>query len=363
MLEKLPKKLPIGWTFNKNRRGTDCIWTMYREAEAATALKDGELRVFIRLLIYETKSSFTVYRVASFATPSSHRESATRISNLPPFLAVAKDTFVEMELEEAMEGLRKKAGWCKFHTAVGKGDTQGSCAWALFAERDEAVRKLCKFRVETWTGTQTAYMGKRRWAISAQEAQSIDLHCPATGRKTITVPALGTFELQAGCTGRTREWIFPASIEGQSEVDLGGKLRKLPPPKEARRYETPTAAMAPHREDEEARSELDQIAELVKRNKDAIRNNDLTVAQAKELAERENNKPYSHFYPFEWIIATVLLISLAAWKETRDRRMARAMAARENLVKARISAAERWILDHDFSAQHDSGLGRPASIA
>jgi hypothetical protein len=121
--------------------------------------------------------------------------------------------------------------------------------------------------------------------------------------------------------------------------------------------------MAPHQEDEEARSELDQIAELVKRNKDAIRNNDLTVAQAKELAERENNKPYSHFYPFEWIIATVLLISLAAWKETRDRRMARAMAARENLVKARISAAERWILDHDFSAQHDSGLGRPVSIA
>ena len=110
VLEKLPKKLPIGWTFNKNRRGTDCIWTMYREAEAATALKDGELRVFIRLLIYETKSSFTVYRVASFATPSSHRESATRISNLPPFLAVAKDTFVEMELEEAIEGLRKKAG-------------------------------------------------------------------------------------------------------------------------------------------------------------------------------------------------------------------------------------------------------------
>ena len=99
MLEKLTKKLPIGWTFNKNRQGTDCIWTMYREAEAATALKDGELRVFIRLPIYETQSSFTVYRVASLS-----------ISNLPPFLAVAKNTFVEMELEEAIEGLRKKAG-------------------------------------------------------------------------------------------------------------------------------------------------------------------------------------------------------------------------------------------------------------
>jgi hypothetical protein len=121
--------------------------------------------------------------------------------------------------------------------------------------------------------------------------------------------------------------------------------------------------MASHREGEKAREELDQIAELVKRNKDALANNDLTVAQAEKLAERENNKPYSHFYPFEWVIATLLLIGLAAWKETRDRRIANSTAARENLLKARISAAERWILEHDFSAQHDSGHGRPASIA
>jgi hypothetical protein len=339
VLKKLAANLPMGWSLTTDRDGESALWTIYQEAEVATAVKGGKRRF---TTIYEMLNSFTIFRVTSLSIPTTGGSSSTRIVGLPPYFARAKDTFVELQENDVAECIRRRTGWCRFHTAVGKADTQGSCAWALFTESEEEVKRICKVPITEWPGTQVIYVGKRRWALSALKQQKVEINCPGLDRRVVTVPALGIFEVPPGCSARTREWIFPASIEGVMAVDMEKESRTLPPLSVLHQFD-------PHEEEagvqlkgeSEGRADLDKMAELVRRTNGAIRETEMTADQANKMVGEENSKPYSHDYPFEWILAILVITLLLTIDKVRN---SRGMTA----VGKRIETLEEWTLAYDL---------------
>ena len=354
--------LPAGWSLTVNKKGAEGLWSVYQEAEVSTMVRNGRLVVSIRLHVFETLNRFTLYRVDSLTIPTTDQRGATRIVNLPPFLALATDAFVELTAEEAAVCLRQKAPWCKIHTAVGKVEATSSCAWALFREQEKAVARDCKVRVSSWPGTQAIYLGKRRWALSALTNQTVEVSCPTEERHVISVPALGIFELPAGCSARTREWIFPASIEGAVSVSMTKEARTLPPLAVSRAFETHSSDSVVVEGEKSERQGLDELANLIRRTSGALGENDLTAVQARDLLDAEKTRPYSHGYPFEWIICFVFLLGILAWEKWR---IGVASRARETMLKseldtqrmaelaelaaihARLAACDHWRSTHD----------------
>ena len=351
VLDKLERRLPPGWALTHFDTGSDSLWEAYREADVATAVINGELKAFIRLPIYETLSSFTLYKVVSLAVPTTDGKGATRVSSLPPFIALSKDTFVELLAEEASECVRSRVASCRFHTAIGKANTQNSCAWATFTENVEDSKRSCKTKFSSWMGTQTVYLGQRLWAISALEAQSLVVSCPNNERQVIKVPALGIFEVPLSCSARSKEWIFPASIEGKTDVDLNLTQRKLPPLKVLHQYETITGQERVSKMETEATPELDQMSEILRRNDLATSENEITSDQVKRLIEKEYaNSGYKHLYPFEWIFVSLAIICFVGWRWRQAR-----------IVKNRLRAHELLVVDIEDAADEANAADQQAA--
>ena len=88
---------------------------------------------------------------------------------------------------------------------------------------------------------------------------------------------------------------------------------------------------------------------------------ELTAVQARDLLEAEKTRPYSHVYPFEWIICFAILTGVMGWDKRRsglaiderltpdattelDAQRPTEMAA----INARLAACERWMATHDL---------------
>ena len=108
--------------------------------------------------------------------------------------------------------------------------------------------------------------------------------CPDGGREVLKVPALGVFEIKKGCTARSTEWIFPASMQGRTEVAaIAVGQRALPPLKVRHGYETSTELGKAVSLATESNADLDQLSEIIRRNGLAAGANEVTAEQLQRI--------------------------------------------------------------------------------
>ncbi len=69
-----------------------------------------------------------------------------------------------------------------------------------------------------------AYLGENRWAFSAITAHEVVFSCPIGSSQgppqSLLLPPFEIFYVPPGCTARTEDWVFPASLDGRSEASL-----------------------------------------------------------------------------------------------------------------------------------------------
>ena len=310
VLGKISSKLPTGWSLTTRVRGEEDLWGTYREADVSVAFVNDRLRIFIRIPIYEPERRFTLYRVFSLPVPHSDGMGASRVSNLQDLIAVSRDSFVELSTSDAAECSKGRVSWCRFHSAIGKMDTKSSCVWATFSKKQDEIRKLCKLKFSEWAGTVVVYLGERRWGISSAKPEEMVLNCPSKDRQVMMLPTMGVIEIPSGCAAHSREWLFPASIEGKIEAEIEAVSTRIPNVREisiAGRPDEPTTAATV-----EMRDEIEAVAAILKRNTAMTVENEMTGKAIKDLAGRK--WIYSHTYPFEWILAFLVLVGFGIWQ-------------------------------------------------
>ena len=267
------------------------------------------LRIFIRIPIYEPERRFTLYRVFSLPVPHSDGMGASRVSNLPDLIAVSRDAFVELSATDVAECSKGRVTWCRFHSAIGKMDTKSSCVWATFAKKEEQMQKLCKLKFSEWPGIIVIYLGERRWGISSAKSEEIVLSCPFKDRQLMMSPTMGVIEIPSGCSAHSREWLFPASIEGKIETEFDTFSTRIPNVRaitNVARPEGPTTAAT-----FEIQDEIEAVAAILSRNSAMSADSEMTAKAIKDLAERKWS--YSHSYPFEWTLAFLVLGGFGVW--------------------------------------------------
>ncbi|KAK4024561.1 hypothetical protein OUZ56_009984 [Daphnia magna] len=138
--------------------------------------------------------------------------------------------------------------------------------------------------------------------------------CPPGGEqpplRTATLPPVGMFEIPLGCTARTEEWVFPASMEGNvmapklqavvlPSVKIFSQDVNITPTKKHPFVELPR----------ENTSSVDIISQLLQRNAQASLSTEMTGEQIHNLiAEtRKQKEAYSIRYPYELVMAILLL--------------------------------------------------------
>jgi hypothetical protein len=73
-------------------------------------------------------------------------------------------------------------------------------------------------------GPEISYLESNRWAFSAVAPPDVVFSCPANVQRlptrTLQLSTIGIFEAPPWCTARKEDWLFPASMEGQTEAKI-----------------------------------------------------------------------------------------------------------------------------------------------
>ena len=95
---------------------------------------------------------------------------------------------------------------------------------SLFTEDARQTKTNCQTEFLSWMGPEVAYLGKNRWAFSAIRPHDVMFSYPTTiphyPPRTLKLPAVRIFDVPPGCAARTEDWIFPTSLEGETEALL-----------------------------------------------------------------------------------------------------------------------------------------------
>ncbi|KAK4013472.1 hypothetical protein OUZ56_026027 [Daphnia magna] len=109
---------------------------------------------------------------------------------------------------------------CKFNSGFSKRSKKKLCAIALFTNDEKQVNVCCQTQFTQWNGQEIANLGQNRWAFSTSGPHDVVFSCPPDSKhlppQRLQLPAIGYFEVPPGCTARTEDWIFPASLEGST---------------------------------------------------------------------------------------------------------------------------------------------------
>ncbi|KAI9560573.1 hypothetical protein GHT06_011521 [Daphnia sinensis] len=88
----------------------------------------------------------------------------------------------------------------------------------------QATLTQCRQQFKEWKGSEVAYLGENRWAFAAITAHEVVFSCPIGSSQgppqSLLLPTFGIFEVPPGCTARTEDWVFPASLDGRLEASL-----------------------------------------------------------------------------------------------------------------------------------------------
>ena len=212
---------------------------------------------------------------------------------------------------------------------------------SLFLEDSTRQSTQCKQKFIEWRGPEIAYLGRNQWAFSAAGPHDVVFSCPVGVRhlppRTIHLPSSEIFEVPAGCTAKTEDWVFPASLEGRLEASLSPIIMPtLPPSSLNGTFSLPVAVTTFQQQNVSA---LNFISDLLTRNNDARLSSEMTGVQIKNLIRttEANTGVWSNRCPFELLIALTILTFAVLY------------LCRQLLwLRARMVAHE-WLALQDFS--------------
>ena len=310
VLSAIKSQLPVGWTISSHE-----IWTIYQEATVSVASVNGKFRLFIQIPIYDRNQQFNLYEIINLPQAMDNATHGVTISQLPDFLAVSTDmeAFIELSSDDIQGCQKMERHLCNFHTGLNKKAATKSCAVSLFLNDKEKIETLCKKKFEDWKGPQVAYLGQNKWAFSEKGEHDVVFACPTGTKhlppKKLRLPAVGTFEIPVGCTARTADWIFPASLDGQIQAYLDPLV---PPSYVERNYNTSLHKPVKIVELEPSNlTSLNIISELLQKNEEAQLSQEMTGNQIKQLIEEQRKNKFqqqsNYNYPFEFVVTTILL--------------------------------------------------------
>jgi hypothetical protein len=215
------KQLPLGWKIPAND-----LWVLYREATVTVAVTRNAFRLFVEISIYDHAQQFNLFKVIRLPKATENGTYGVRFSNLPNFLAVSPnlDTFIELQNTDMRHCREFDKQLRRFHMGLNKRGSRKSCAIALFTEDKKQIQGTCQTEFMAWKGPEVAYLEKNRWAFSAIGPHDVVFSCPKSvpnsPPRTLKLPAIAIFEVPPGCAAQTEDWIFPASLDGQTETIL-----------------------------------------------------------------------------------------------------------------------------------------------
>ena len=184
---------------------------------------DGRFRLFIEIPIYNHEQQYTLFEIFNLPKVTVNATHGVVFSDLPNFLTVSTDleTFIELSNYDVQSCRKLERQLCNFHTGLSKRGARKSCVVSLFLEDSTRQSTQCKQKFIEWRGPEIAYSGISQWAFSAAGPHDVVFSCPVGVRhlppRTIHLPSSEIFEVPAGCTARTEDWVFPASLEGRLE--------------------------------------------------------------------------------------------------------------------------------------------------
>ncbi|KAI9552645.1 hypothetical protein GHT06_020516 [Daphnia sinensis] len=292
VIKNVNRQLPKGWSIS-----SDELWVAYREAT-------------VSIPIFDLAQQYKLFQIISLPGAADNGTHSVSFSNLPDFLAVAADleTFLELSKDDVRD----------------ERNARKSCAIAVFMNDIPRIKTQCRKKFADWRGPEVVYIGANQWAFSATKPHDIVLSCPAlVGQpplRPITLPAVGIFEVPLGCTARTEDWVFPASMEGN--IEAPNLQAVVLPPVDVFSQDPTSNSSRKHIVIEiprENTSSIDIISELLRRNDRARLAAEMKGKQIHNLvAEVDKHTDASPArYPYEIIIAMLLLsigIALLTYK-------------------------------------------------
>ncbi|KZS03449.1 Uncharacterized protein APZ42_033820 [Daphnia magna] len=221
VLKAVNRQLPLGWAVSSEE-----LWVTYREAMVTVAAVEGRFRLFIKIPIYDHAQQYTLFEIFSLPRATNNGTHGVAIGDLPNFLAVSTDleTFIDLSTADVRGCKQLERLICNFHTGLGKRGARKSCAISLFT--NDTNRKLTQRRqpFKEWKGSEVAYLGGNCWMFSAITAHEVVFSCPIGSSQeppqSLLLPPFGIFYVPSGCTARTEDWVFPASLDGRLEASL-----------------------------------------------------------------------------------------------------------------------------------------------
>ena len=157
-----------------------------------------------------------------------------------------------------------------------------------------------------------AYLGENRWAFSAITAHEVVFSCPIGSSQgppqSLKLPPFGIFDVPPGCTARTEDWIFPASLEGRLEASLDPLVA---PTLTAVGFNITTFKSVAIIELPKANTtSINFISDLLRRNDGARASSEMTGFQIQELMKKttEEFQLTESRYPFELLVLLLLLV-------------------------------------------------------
>ena len=327
VLKTLNRKLPLGWTVSSEE-----LWVTYRESVVSVAVINERLRLFIKIPIYDHAQQYKLYEILNLPKSTENGTHGVIIGNLPEFLAVSTDleTFIELSKDD-INGCRKlQRQLCNFHTGLGRRNSRKSCAISLFLNDESRKQTQCKQKFIEWKGPGAVYLGQNQWAFSAVGPHDVVFSCPAgANQKTpqpIRLPAIGILDVPTGCTARTEDWVFPASLEGKLEVTV--QTATVPSLNVIWLNHTKTSPSVVIELPKGDTSSIDMISELLNRNSLAVASNEMTSKQISNLLQESREIPKQR-YPYELLVGLLLSTTLAVYLGWRAWEMDSRMKAHE----------------------------------
>jgi hypothetical protein len=169
----------------------------------------------------------------------------------------------------------------------------------------------CRQQFKEWKGSEVAYLGENRWAFSAITAHEVVFSCPMGSSQgppqSLQLPSFGIFDVPPGCTARTEDWIFPASLEGRLEASLD----PLVAPTLAVGFNITTFKSVAIIELPKANTtSINFISDLLRQNDGARASSEMTGFQIQELMKKttEEFQLTESRYPFELLVLLLLLV-------------------------------------------------------
>ncbi|KAK4009584.1 hypothetical protein OUZ56_018718 [Daphnia magna] len=323
-LQQLADSLDVGFSLLANGHLAPQIISpakfnkVIKTINVSVAAMENSFRLFIHVPIFDHTQQYKLFQIINLLGATDNGTHGVLFGNLPDYLAVSADleTFLELSKDDVQDCSKIGRPLCKFHTGISKRTARKSCAIAVFLNDTPRINTQCKKKFTEWRGPEVIYLGTNQWVYSATKPHEIVFSCPPGGEqpplRTATLPLVGMFEIPLGCTARTEEWVFPASMEGNV---MAPKLQAVVLPSvKIFSQDVNITYIKKHPFVElprENTSSVDVISQLLQRNAQASLSTEMTGEQIHNLiAETKKQKETSSIrYPYE-LVSAISLIAL-----------------------------------------------------